>query len=122
MTESVVLILSPDALAAALLGAAVELSGYSPAYPRESEPARDALRRARPGIVFVDCDHSEGATDAFLGPAMMTGACLAIFGSPRSKRDFRVIANRYDLRCFGLPIDHDELLTLLMSCSRQIEA
>jgi hypothetical protein len=121
MTESVVLIISTDTIAAALLGAAIELSGYVPYFPREQESARDALRRTRPGIVFVDCDHEEAASDAFLGPAMMTGACLAIFGSPRAQRDYRRIANAYELRCFGLPVDHEELLAVLMSCSRELE-
>jgi hypothetical protein len=117
MTESVVLILSTDALAGALLGAGVELAGYAPAFPRDNETARDALRRAKPGIVFVDCDHEEATSEAFIGPAMMTGASIAVYGSPRSTRDFRRIANAYRTECFALPIDHEDLIKLLAACS-----
>ena len=122
MTESVVLILSTDALAGALIGASVELAGYAPAFAREGESAREALRRSRPGIVFADCDHDDATSEAFIGPAMMTGACVAIYGTPRSRRDFRRIANAFRVDCFELPIEHDELQKLLEHCSRRREA
>jgi hypothetical protein len=77
------LILSEDALAAALLGSAVELAGHRPHFPEPQEAARDALRRVRPGLVVVESDHADGGTEAFLGPAIMTGARVVLFDAYR---------------------------------------
>src|SRR3954471_24023298 len=59
VSRQAVLIISSDPLAAALLGAAVELAGHQPHFVRTEERARAALLRARPRLVLVDCDHDE---------------------------------------------------------------
>jgi hypothetical protein len=112
VTPHAVLILSSDPLAAALLGAAVELTGHAPSFSREGEPPRAALLRLRPRLVLVDCDH-EGCSDAFVGPAIMTGATVLLFRSHRSSRDVADLAARMRVATVELPLQGDRLTTLL---------
>jgi hypothetical protein len=108
-----VLILSSDPLAAALLGAAVELAGHVPHFQRKDESARNALLRVRPRLVLVDCDHEEGCTDEFVGPALMTGARVLLFRSQRTHRNMNEFATRLSLRIVDMPSEHDALTALL---------
>jgi hypothetical protein len=112
-----VLIFSTDSLAGALLGAAVELSGYRPIFPRESEAPREALLRTRPAVALIDCDHEGACAESFFGPALMMGATIAIFSSHRSRRQLEPIAEQFCVRTFRLPIDFDELRLLLDDCA-----
>jgi hypothetical protein len=108
-----VLILSSDPLAAALLGAAVELAGHAPRFSTEGELPRAALLRLRPRLVLVDCDHDDACSDAFLGPAIMTGAKVLIFRSRRSSRDVADLAARMQVMLVDLPLQGDQLTTVL---------
>lgn len=107
MSRQDVLILSADALAAALLGAAVELAGHQPHFPESHEVAREALRRVRPRLVVVDCDHRDACAEAFVGPALMTGARLLLFDSKRHGDQGVSVARRLGLDVVHLPEDHD---------------
>ena len=118
MTTSGILIVATDPLAGALLGAAVELAGYRPFFPRDGEGAREALRRGRPCAVLVDCDSDDACSESFFGPAMMVGANIAIFTSTRSRRTLEPIADEYGVRVFELPIDFAALKTLLDACAK----
>jgi hypothetical protein len=116
MTGSVVLIFSTDPLAAALLGAGVELARATPAFPRDQESAREALLRVKPRLVMIDCDHEEACSEALFGPAMMIGARISVFSSTRSRRVLEPIAREFNVATFDLPIDFDELARLLHEC------
>ncbi|NUO40138.1 MAG: hypothetical protein HOQ17_08775 [Gemmatimonadaceae bacterium] len=107
-----VLLLSVDPLASALLGAAVELAGHAPHFPRAGEAARDALRRLRPRAILIDCDH-ETCSDEFIGPALMMGARVQLVCSHRTRRDARDIARRLGLSVVELPMEPDALTALL---------
>ncbi|HVE80257.1 MAG TPA: hypothetical protein VNA89_15430, partial [Gemmatimonadaceae bacterium] len=99
-----VLILSPDALTAALLAALVEFEGLAPAFGEDSEPPRKALRRMRPRVVLVDVDHATACTPSFLGPAAMTGARVLLFGPERAAAAVRETAAAHSLSSFTLPV------------------
>jgi len=94
-----VLVFSSDPLAAALLGAAIELAGQAPFFPQTDESARDALLRVRPRLAIIDCDHGEACSDTFIGPALMTGSRVLLLRSRRTQRDARELAQR-----LGLPV------------------
>jgi hypothetical protein len=113
MTQPTVLVFSTDALAGALLGAAIELVGATPVYSRDDEEPRDALLRIRPDVALVDCDHPTACTESFFGPAMMIGARVAVFSSSRSRRVLDPIAAEFGVRTFGLPIDFEELSEII---------
>lgn len=121
MSSPAVLVFSADPFAAALLGAAAELSGYVAAFPRVGELPRDAILRVRPRAVLVDCDHEEACSERFFGPALMTGARVAVFSSHRSRRTLEPIAAQYGVRTFSLPIDVPRLAALLDSLARHDE-
>lgn len=117
-----VLVFSTDPLAAALIGAAVELADYVAVFPFEGEAPRDAVMRLRPSAALVDCDHEDACTEAFFGPAMMVGARVAVFSSSRSIRALQPIAAEFDVRLFTMPIDFAELAALLAELTNRIEA
>jgi hypothetical protein len=109
VSRHAVLIFSSDSLAAALLGAAVELAGHEPSFPAPDESARAALMRIRPRIVLVDCDHEESCSETFVGPAIMTGARVVLFRSRRTARDMGEFAARMQLAVLELPAGLEEL-------------
>jgi len=113
VSRHAVLVFSSDPLAAALLGAAIELSGYSPLFPRDAEPARDALLRVRPRLTVIDCDHTETCTEAFIGPALMTGSKVLLFRSRRTENDATDLAERLGLQVVEMPARHETLTRLL---------
>lgn len=113
MSRHAVLILSADVLAAALLGAAIELAGHQPHFPETDEAARDALRRVRPRLVVVDCAHTDACKEAFVGPALMTGARLLLFSSNRHGDGGIGVARRLGLDVVHLPGDQDVFLRRL---------
>ena len=113
MSRQAVLIISSDPLAAALLGAAVELAEHMPHFVRADERARAALLRVRPRLVLIDCDHEEACTDEFVGPAIMTGAQLVLFRSNRSIADRTDFSQRFDLRIVDMPKEHGEITDIL---------
>ncbi len=113
MSRHAVLVLSSDVLAAALLGAAVELAGHVPHFSRQGEPARAALLRVRPRLVLIDCDHEDSCTDEFVGPALMTGGKVLLFRSQRTVDGRKEFADRLSLRVIDMPLDHTALTKLL---------
>lgn len=117
-----VLVFSPEALAAALLGAAVELAGYAPCFPLDDESPRDAVMRLRPAAALVDCDHQTACTEGFFGPAMMVGVRVAVFSSTRSIRTLQPIAAEFDVRLFSVPVDFPDLATLLAELTQHVKA
>ena len=113
VSQQAVLIFSADPLAAALLGALVELTGHAAHFQREDEAARGALMRVRPRLVLIDCDHEETCADVFIGPALMTGAQVILYRSRRTRQETHEFAGRLGLRVVELPRDHEKLTRLL---------
>jgi hypothetical protein len=113
VTRSAVLILAEDPLAAALIGAAVELIGFEPAFATDGEPLRGALMRVRPRLVLVDCDHQSACGPSFIGPALMTGARVVLLGSRHSRNEPRTLAGSFGVRTMTLPADLDVIAGLL---------
>jgi DNA-binding response OmpR family regulator len=105
VNDSHALVLSTDALIAALLGALLEIHGYTPFFPADEETPRDSLRRIRPGIVLVDCEQDTACNEAFFGPATMTGARVIMFSASRSRQEVASFAARYGFDWFILPVD-----------------
>ena len=113
--RSVVLIFSEDPLAAALIGAAVELAGLEPAFPAVREAPRDALLRVRPGLVLADADHDGACAPDFLGPALMTGARVLLLESAHTRRDTAAVTTRFGVRSISLPAGADAIARLVNS-------
>jgi hypothetical protein len=107
------LILTPDPLGGALLGAATELAGFRAEFTRPNESLRAALARVKASHVLIDCDDPNSRDEAALGPALMTGARLFFFGTARKTEALGAIATRYQVRLIVLPGDIDRLHDIL---------
>lgn len=105
-------------MTAALVGAAMEAANVAVVFARQDESPREALLRARPAVVAIDCEHDEACSEAFLGPVVMTGAAVALFGPPRRSHDLLAAARRFSVRAFCLPDDEPQLLQLVRQTVR----
>lgn len=113
-----VLIVSHDALAAALLGALAETEGQAPHFARGGESARAALRRVRPRAVLVDCDFPDGCAAALIGPARMIGARVVLFGRPAIAGRVAACAEQFGAPVLAMPPAPGELARLLGDAAR----
>ena len=118
LNESHALVLSHDALTAALLGALLEIHGYTPYFPDGEESPRDSLRRVRPGIVLVDCEQDTACSEAFFGPATMTGARVIMFSASRTRQEVGSFAARYGFDWFILPVDLPSFAKVVKGATR----
>jgi len=111
------LIVSTDALGAALVGVATELSGFRVAYPEDDESVQDAIRRAKPVVVLVDATHPIVSDPASLGPALMTGASVVFYGRAERLRDLRPAASIASASTIAFPDEIDRLPELLTAAA-----
>jgi DNA-binding NtrC family response regulator len=107
--KRVVLILSPDAVAAALLGALVETLGYLVRFYRPPESPDDAIKRAKPSIAMVDCDDPSLMNGELLGHARMRGISVVIFGSADAITRVRRLVTDHSLETLLMPAGLDAL-------------
>lgn len=115
----VVLILSADPVAAALLGALVETLGYLVRFYQPPESAEAALRRAKPSVAMVDCADPTLMNDELLGRARMRGISVIIFGTPDAMRAVRQVAVDHDLGTLIMPAAPDAIDESLRRAIRQ---
>jgi hypothetical protein len=113
------LVVSTDALLAALLGAAVETLGYAAAFPAAGESPRSALGRLHPALVLVDCVDDDACTDGMLGPATMLRAGLLLVGDATSTARRRALAVRHDAVVLVLPASWDEIAAAIGQARRR---
>jgi DNA-binding NtrC family response regulator len=107
--KHVVLILSSDAVAAALLGALVETLGYLVRFYHPPEEPDEALRRERPSVAMVDCDDPTVMKDELFGRARMRGISVVIFGSSDALRRVQRLAAEHALDTLIMPASLDAL-------------
>ncbi|MEX2110424.1 MAG: hypothetical protein WD802_07475 [Gemmatimonadaceae bacterium] len=107
-----VLILAREEVVAALLGLMVELRGLEPLYLAKADIAEDIIRRERPEVVVVDCDHQD-CTEALLDAVREAGAKPILFSPFRFEAEVRRVAARHGVDSFTLPTDPDSFGRLL---------
>jgi DNA-binding NtrC family response regulator len=101
--EQLVLILSHDHVAAALLGGLVETLGYQVHFARAPESADDSLRRVKPRICLVDCGDPLTCRTEFFGRAAMRGVSVVIFGTSATLDRVRELAREHDIDTLMMP-------------------
>ncbi len=116
-TGTIVLVVSQDAIAAALLGALVETLGYDVRFPRPPELPDATMRRTRPRVALIDCDDTGYCNDEIIGRAAMRGVTVVIFGAREALDRVRAFALEHDIGVLLMPPDVDELENLLRQTS-----
>jgi hypothetical protein len=99
-----VLILAREEVVAALLGLMVELRNLQPVYLDKADIAEEVIRRERPVVVIIDCDHQD-CTDSLLEAVTKSGARPILFSPFRFDAEVRRVAARYGVESFTLPTD-----------------
>jgi DNA-binding NtrC family response regulator len=117
--KRVVLILSSDAVAAALLGALVETLGYLIRFYHPPEDPEDTLKRERPSVAMVDCDDPTVMKEELLGRARMRGISVVIFGTADALRRVRQLASEHKLDTLLMPASLDALDETLKKAVQQ---
>lgn len=101
--DDVVLILSGDAIVAALLAALVETLGFNVRFVRAPSNADDAMRRHKPRICLVNCDDRAMCSDEIIGRALMRRAAVVVFGTAAVMNQLRDFASRHELQSLLMP-------------------
>lgn len=100
-----VLILSADAVAAALLGALAETLGYPVRFGRATEDVDQSIRRARPRVLLIDCADLAACNQEVLGRAAMRGVTVVIFGTTNVLGRVRNLVHEHQLDTLLMPVD-----------------
>jgi hypothetical protein len=103
--DRTVVILSADAVAAALLGALVETLGCVVRFRRPPESPDDSLRRTRARIALIDCEDATCLSDDVLGRARMRGVGVVIFGKADALERVRALALEHRFEMLLMPPD-----------------
>lgn len=109
MQGPMILILSDDAVAAALLGALIETLGYSVRFARPPESHEASIRRVRPRVCLLDCEDPANCTDELLGRAAMRRISVVIFGTSAALERVRALASEHDIDMLLVPPDTEVL-------------
>jgi DNA-binding NtrC family response regulator len=107
--EPMILILSDDAVAAALLGALIETLGYSVKFARPPESAEQSIRRVRPKVCLLDCEDPGNCSTELLGRAAMRRIPVVIFGTTQALERVRQVAAEHDIEMLLVPPDAEVL-------------
>ena len=107
------LILAADPMAGALMAAAVELAGIPPVFALPEEHGQAALLRCRPRYVLISHDEPCVRDASVLGPALMTGARIFVFGTAEHVSAVQPLIARHHVEPIVLPLDIDALRALL---------
>jgi hypothetical protein len=111
--NQIVLILSHDPLAAALLGGLVETLGYEVHFQHPPESPEATLRRVRAKVCLVDCADVYACREDFFGRATMRGVCVVIFGTREVLDRVRDLAAAHQIEMLLMPPDLSELDAVL---------
>jgi DNA-binding NtrC family response regulator len=104
-----ILILSDDAVAAALLGALIETLGYSVKFARPPETAEQTIRRVKPKVCLLDCDDPSNCSDELLGRAAMRRISVVVFGTSQALERVRALAAQHQIETLLVPAEPEEL-------------
>ena len=72
--------------------------------------------------MLIDCDDPYASDESLIGPAMMMGARIFLFGAERRMQVRKHLAIRFHTGVIVLPADVDRLATLLVPANRAAAA
>ena len=115
MAGAIVLIVSTDSFAGALLGALLEVEGYQVSFHDDTrETPEAAVARARPHAIIVDVDHPDAFSKPVLERQRAMGIAIVAFSPTRHSDDVRERATPHKLKWFALPADRETICAALV--------
>ena len=90
----------------------VELQALHPFFLGDNEIAEDVIRRERPAVVVIDCDHQD-CTDSLLAAVREVGSKPILFSPFRFEREVNRVAQKHGVDSFTLPADPENFGRLL---------
>ena len=96
----------------ALLGLLVETTGHTASFATPEEASAAAVRRIRPAVIIVDCDHRD-CTGDLVKAAAEIGARLILFSASREPEYVRKIAAPSGSQSFTFPIEPPRLDSMI---------
>src|SRR5687768_5947978 len=103
-----VLVLAREELISALIGLLVETTGHKVSFAAPGEQSPAAVRRIRPAVIIVDCDHRDCAEE-LAQAATEVGARLILFSASREADYVRQVAAPTHSPSFTFPIEPPQL-------------
>ena len=111
--DDTVLILSTDAVTAALLSLLAELDGFHPVYAERDEAPERSVTRLKPRFLLIDCDHVAACTDEIFRLARSNEVQVIVFSPGRMRDDVRTFAESRSLPWFSLPVERGMLSRII---------
>lgn len=108
MPKQTILIIANEEVISALLGAMVELDGHLPVFPAHDERPLMAVLRSNPSLVLLDTEHDLAWDEDAMGRIAARGIPTLLFSAVRSQREIGIIADRYGIPAFVLPVGFRE--------------
>lgn len=102
------MVLANEEVISALLGAMVELDGYTPLFAAADESPLTAICRHRPDLLLLDCEHEFAWDVHSMRCVPPVGTRILLFSAMRSQREVEQIAARYGVSAFVLPVAYRE--------------
>lgn len=122
MPKPTILILANEEVISALLGAMVELEGLAPVFPTHDERPLRAIARFSPSVLLLDCEHELAWDEGAMRQVAASGTRTLLFSAMRSQREIELIANRYNIPAFVLPVAFREFTERVESLLGETEA
>ena len=102
--KQTILIVANEEVISALLGAMVELDGHVPVFPAHDERPLAAVARYQPSLLLLDCEHDLAWDEAAMRRIGESETRTLLFSAMRSQREIEIIADRYGVPAFVLPV------------------
>lgn len=102
--SSTILVIAKEPLIQTLMCSLVELSGHQAVIPRSDERVASAIRRVRPHLVLLDCEHDAACEQEAYDAAASVHAHVLLFTPARSRAEVADFAANRGLRSLALPI------------------
>jgi DNA-binding response OmpR family regulator len=114
-TSSIILVVAKEPLIQTLMCSLVDLSGHRASVPRDDEGVAAAIRRVRPQLVLLDCEHDASCEEGAYAAASSVNASVLLFTPARTRSEVADFAAGRGLRSLALPIRLHEFSATLQT-------
>jgi DNA-binding NtrC family response regulator len=115
---STILVIAKEPLIQTLMCSLVDLSGHRAAQPRSDEGVTTAIRRVRPDLLLLDCEHDSACEQEAYDAAAAVDAEVLLFTPARTNAEVADFARVRGLRSMALPIRLNEFSETLQTSLR----